>query len=317
MEMQNYEIKNKTVRNAFINKLKKEPERAEERLKVSWSNWGFGREKLEESVKRLKKYGVEYIELHGNHYGKDLGYDAAETADILDACGMKVSGVCGMFSRENDLSSNVALYRQNALDYIKRELEFMSRVGGEYLLVVPGAVGRPEKYDDTEYDRSIESLQLVAELFEQYGISGAVEPIRSAEVSLIHTFAEAKRYITDLNCPGIRYINGDLYHMQSEENHIGETILGAKGYLCNLHLADSNRCALGLGSMDVDTVIMALYAIGYEGYVTPEPLGPGSAPYPAMHGKNSPEKLDSLVEQTVRYFRGREECLMNYLQSNA
>lgn len=54
MEMQNYEIKNKTVRNAFINKLKKEPERAEERLKMSWSNWGFGREKLEESVKRLK-----------------------------------------------------------------------------------------------------------------------------------------------------------------------------------------------------------------------------------------------------------------------
>lgn len=46
----------------------------------------------------------------------------------------------------------------------------------------------------------------------------------------------------------------------------------------NLHMADSNRCALGKGSLDVDTIIMALYLIGsnHEGiFVTPEPLGPG------------------------------------------
>lgn len=310
MKMQNYEIKNKAVCSAFTGKMQKEPPNPEKKLKMSWSNWGFGREKLEDSVKRLKKYGVDYIEIHGNHYGKDLGYDAVETAHILDAYGIKVSGVCGMFSRENDLSSNVPLYRQNALDYIKRELEFMCRTGGEYLLIVPGAVGRPEKYDDAEYDRSIETLRLAADLFEQYGVKGAVEPIRSAEVSFIHTFAEAKQYIADLDCAGIRYINGDIYHMQSEESHIGEAILAAGEYLCNLHLADSNRRALGMGSMDVDTVIMSLYAIGYEGYVTPEPLGPGGAPYPAMHGKNLPEALDGLVEQTVRYFRERENSII-------
>lgn len=310
IEMQNYQIKNNAVCSAFADKMQKEPPNPEKKLKMSWSNWGFGREKLKDSVERLKKYGVDYIELHGNHYGKDLGYDAVETAHILDAYGIKVSGVCGMFSRENDLSSNVPLYRQNALDYIKRELEFMGRTGGEYLLVVPGAVGRPEKYDDAEYDRSIETLGLAADLFEQYGVKGAVEPIRSAEVSFIHTFAEAKQYIADLDCVGIRYINGDIYHMQSEESHIGEAILGAGEYLCNLHLADSNRRALGMGSMDVDTVIRALYAIEYEGYVTPEPLGPGGAPYPAMHGKNPPEVLDVLVEQTVRCFREREEKIL-------
>ena len=31
--------------------------------------------------------------------------------------------------------------------------------------------------------------------------------------------------------------------------------------LVNLHLADSNRCALGDGSMDIDAIIMALYVI--------------------------------------------------------
>ncbi len=34
--------------------------------------------------------------------------------------------------------------------------------------------------------------------------------------------------------------------------------------LTNLHMADSNRCALGEGSLDLDTIIMALYLIGYN-----------------------------------------------------
>ncbi len=64
--------------------------------------------------------------------------------------------------------------------------------------------------------------------------------------------------------------------MQAEESHIGEALVNAGDMLVNLHMADSNRCALGDGSMDLDTIIMALYLIGYnrEGrFVTPEPLG--------------------------------------------
>ena len=84
--------------------------------------------------------------------------------------------------------------------------------------------------------------------------------------------------------------------------------------MTNLHLADSNRCALGEGSLDVDTLIMALYLIGCNQpgcYVTPEPLGPGGDPYPAMNCMPDPERLDRLVEQTVRYIREREEAVRN------
>ncbi|MGE5549491.1 MAG: hypothetical protein ACM3ZC_03055 [Bacteroidota bacterium] len=49
-----------------------------------------------------------------------------------------------MFSRDNDLSSNRPMQRQAAVDYLKREIEFAAAVGAKYLLVVPGAVGRPQ-----------------------------------------------------------------------------------------------------------------------------------------------------------------------------
>ena len=314
MKKQNYEIKTEKIRAAFLELKRKQPEKLKTRLNLSWSNWGFGTEPLAVSAARLQKNGIQFIELHGNHYGSDLGYRASETKKILGDHGIQVGGICGMFSADNDLSSNRAVHRQAAVDYLKRELEFTRQMDGGYILVVPGAVGRPIAYDKTEFDRSVETLRLVADLFLKYNIKAAVEPIRSAEVSLVHTIADAQEYIRAVNHPGIGHINGDVYHMQSEEPHIGEALLAAGSQLVNLHMADSNRCALGQGAMDLDAIIMALYLIGFNTkghYVTPEPLGPGGDPYPAMHGKPNGTALDKMVRQTASYFRRREEELLS------
>jgi len=313
MKKQNYELKNEKIRSAFRTLKKEHPERLKQRLNLSWSNWGFGIEPLADSAARLQKAGISYIELHGNHYGPDLGYKVDETLKVLGDHGIQVAGVCGMFSADNDLSSNRAVQRQAAIDYLKREVPFTAAVKGSYLLVVPGAVGRPQAYDQTEFERSVDTLRGVADLFVQHKVRAAIEPIRSAEVSFVHTVADAQKYIAAVNHPGVRHINGDVYHMQAEEAHIGEAILAAGDQLVNLHMADSNRGALGLGSLDLDTIIMALYLIGYNTdgrYVTPEPLGPGGDPYPAMHGKPDKKQLDKLVMQTARYFREREEALL-------
>ena len=309
---QNYEKKNAAIREDFLALKRQHPERLESRLNLSWSNWGFGIEPLAASAARLAKHGIRFIELHGNHYGPDLGYRPAETQRILADHGITVAGICGMYSADNDLSSNRPLARQAAVDYLKREIAFAADVKAVYLLVAPGAVGRPNAYDDAEFERSVETLQLVADGFVAAGVKAAVEPIRSAEVSLCHTIADAKRYIAAVDHPGVAHINGDVYHMQAEEPHIGTAIREAGGMLINLHMADSNRCALGDGSLDLDTVLMALYLNGYnrEGcYVTPEPLGPGGDPYPAMNSKPDPASLDRLVRKTATYFREREEAV--------
>jgi D-psicose/D-tagatose/L-ribulose 3-epimerase len=313
MKLQNCEKKNAKIRERFEQLKATNAKKLKQRLNLSWSNWGFGMEPLEQSAKRLAAAGVEFIELHGNHYGPDLGYKPKETLKILGDNGVNVAGICGMFSAENDLSSNSGVQRQNAIDYIRRELEFGQAVGAGYMLVVPGAVGRPCPYDSSEFDRSAATLKIVAGDFVKAKIKAAVEPIRSAEVSFFHTIADAKRYIAAVGHPGVRHINGDVYHMQVEESHIGEAILEAGDMLINLHMADSNRCALGDGSLDLDTIIMALYVIGYNKpgrYVTPEPLGPGGDPYPAMHGKPDTRSLDRLVQKTAKYFRQREACLL-------
>jgi len=145
MKLQNYELKNANIKEKFLEVKKKNPESLRNRIKFSWSNWGFGVESLDESAKRLNKYGIKYIELHGNRYGKDLGYKTSDIKKILKDYDIEVSGICGMFSRDNDLSANRPIIRQNAIDYIKRNVELGKDVGASYFLVVPGAVGRPDQ----------------------------------------------------------------------------------------------------------------------------------------------------------------------------
>ncbi len=313
MRLQNYQKKDEAIRLAFEQLKKEHPERLQKRLNFSWSNWGFGLEDFAVSCARLSKAGIRFIELHGNHYGPDLGYRAKEISAIMADSGIACGGVCGMFSADNDLSSNRHIQRQAAIDYIRREAEFTAAMGGRYMLVCPAAVGRPGKYDDSEIDRSIDALSRVADVFVQTGVRAAIEPIRAAETSLVHTISEAKDYIRRLNHPGVEHINGDVYHMLVGESHIGQAIWDAGGMLTNLHMADTNRCALGNGSLDIDTIIRALYLIGYNNdscFVTPEPLGPGGDPYPAQNAKTDPAILDKLVFDSVRYFREREEALL-------
>ena len=313
MKLQNCDLKNQKIRDAFLKLKREHPERFAKKLNLSWSNWGFGMEALADSAARLQKAGVPFIELHGNHYGPDLGYRVDETLKILGDHGIRVAGVCGMFSRDNDLSSNRAIQRQEAIDYLRREIEFTAVVGGTYILVVPGTVGRPDKYDDTEFERSVATLRQVADLFVQHHVRAAIEPIRADEVSFVHTVADARKYIAAVNHPGVAHINGDVYHMMHEEAHIGEALLEAGDQLVNLHMADTNRRALGSGWLDLDTIIMALYLIGYnaEGkYFTPEPLGPGGDPYRAMYGRQDKAVLDAMVLQTADYFRERETELL-------
>jgi hypothetical protein len=59
---------------------------------------------------------------------------------------------------------------------------------------------------------------------------------------------------------------------------------------------------------------MALYLIRYNNpncFATPEPLGPGGDPYPAMYGKADEDLLDHLVKTTVSTWSAREEYIID------
>ncbi len=310
-ELQNFEKKNNDIKNAFGELLKRN--KIKNKLKLSWSNWGFGLEPIENSLRRLKKYNIDYIELHGNRYGPDLGYKTKILRRLLSSYDIKVSGICGMVWKESELASPNPFIRQRCIDYFKRNIELCKEVGGEYILFTPGAVGRPQKYDDFEFDRAVETLKILGDLFLDAEVKAAIEPVRIDEVSFCHTFEDAVRLIKSVDHKGVVHIAGDVYHMLHHETHIGQTILDFGDYLVNIHMADTNRKALGSGMLDLDIIIMALYLIGYnnkKAFLSAEPLGPSANPYYQMYGRTDPQILDRLVSDTAAYFYQRENIVL-------
>lgn len=219
-----------------------------------------------------------------------------------------------MVTPDQEFASSKPHVRQRAVDYFRRQAEFTAAVGGTYLLFGAACVGRPDRYDDHEVERSAATMRLVADDFARVGVRGAVEPIRPEETSIVHTFAQAIELIDLVDHPAISAINGDLYHMLSGELHIGQTLLEHGHRMINLHLADSNRRGLGQGLLDLDVVIMALYAISWQRgdhHCSAEPLGAGGNPYVALHGPPDTAALDELVSVTASTFTSREEQVLS------
>jgi sugar phosphate isomerase/epimerase len=91
----------------------------------------------------------------------------------------------------------------------------------------------------------------------------------------------------------------DAYHLHMEEFDVHEAIRKAGKRLFDFHVADNNRFAAGLGTIDWKKIVGTLKEIGYDGALTNEFVAPVDRTpanrYPDMVERNpvdiSPEQL--------------------------
>lgn len=79
----------------------------------------------------------------------------------------------------------------------------------------------------------------------------------------------------------------DTFHMNIEEPNIAESIRACGDRLFHFHVADSNRWYPGAGHLDFPSILGALRATGYSGFVSAEyvplPDAESSAAYALAH----------------------------------
>ncbi len=279
------------------------------RIPFSWSIRDFGRESLKTSISRLAAADIALVELQGNRFTSDIGYDVPEVKKVLSDANIEVSGICGIFSPECCLSAENPSVRQNAMDYIKRNLDLAVELKADYFVIVPGAPGRSDSEDEYEFERAVETLQKIEYLFEDSSVRGAIEPLRMEDVSFCNTIADARDFIRALDSTGIRQISAHAFHLLFEEKTIFENLRENAEKIINLHICDSNRLALGRGILDLDLLISALYAGGFRGYVNAQPVLPGHSIYSMEKSAHSPALLEEMVEQTFETWKSREKAV--------
>jgi sugar phosphate isomerase/epimerase len=139
---------------------------------------------------------------------------------------------------------------------------------------VPGTVGKvvPDASPDEEWAWAVASLKECYAHGLKEGVRLALEPLNRFETYFIsrHDQALALADAVGPDC-GICL---DAFHMNIEEKDMLQALRNAKGRLNDVHVADNNRMACGMGSIDWKSFIDTLQEIGYDGALTVEFVAP-------------------------------------------
>lgn len=248
-------------------------------MQLAIHNW-MRAESIETTLERISKLGYEYIEIQGT----PEAYDTKYISKLLNSYGVKCWGSVTLMLEERNLLAKDKKQRAVSVQYVKDVVTMVKSLNGNMVSVVPATVGKiiADGKPDEEWEWAVEGMQEIYEYSESLGIKLGIEPINRFETYFINRGDQALALAkaTGPNC-GVCL---DAFHMNIEEDDIYEAIKRAKGRLVGFHVADNNRMAPGMGTLNWPKIISTLQEIGYDDVLSVEFCSPldrtPANPYP-------------------------------------
>ena len=263
-------------------------------MHLSTHNW-MRAEPLEVTLKRIKRFGYESIEISG----EPEQYKTAETRKLLKEHGIRCWGAVTLMLGERNLAAKDQGQRERSVKYVKDVLTMVSELDGEIITLVPGTVGKvvPDGSPEEEWKWLVDATRECFTHAKKVGVKIAVEPLNRFETYIFNRGEQALA-LADAVSPECG-VCLDAYHIHMEEFDVEEAIRKAGKRLFDFHVADNNRFAAGLGTIDWPKIVGILKDIGYDGALTNEFVAPVDRTpanrYPDMVERNpvdiSPEQL--------------------------
>ena len=263
-------------------------------MHLSTHNW-MRAEPLATTLKRIKKFGYESIEISG----EPKQYDIKETRKLLKEHGIRCWGAVTLTLGERNLAARDEGQRARSVDYVNSVITMVSELEGEIITLVPATVGKvvPDGTEEEEWKWVVDATRECFAHAKKKGVRIAVEPLNRFETYFFNRAAQALA-LADAVSPECG-VCLDAFHLNIEEEDMYDAIRLAGKRLFDFHVADNNRFAAGLGQLDWKKIIGTLKEIGYDGAVTNEFVAPvdrtPAAKYPHMVERNPvdipPEQL--------------------------
>ncbi len=248
-------------------------------MELSIHNW-MRAESIEQTIARISALGYEKIEIQGS---PEL-YDTKKVKKLLDDAGMGCWGSVTLMLEDRNLLAKDKAQRAKSVQYVKDVVRMVRELDGSMVSVVPATVGKiiPDGRPDEEWAWAVEGMQEIYAYAESVGILIGIEPINRFETYFVNRGdqAIALAEATGPNC-GVCL---DAFHMNIEEDDMFAAIRRAKGRLVGFHVADNNRMAPGMGTLNWPKIIETLHEIGYDKVLSVEFCSPldrtPANPYP-------------------------------------
>jgi D-psicose/D-tagatose/L-ribulose 3-epimerase len=286
-------------------------------MQYAISNWIYGNEPLRDQFTRLAQYGYEGIEL----VGEPDRYSIPEVKGLCKEFGVRVSSILGWSIwgiPGRDSASRDEKERSAALEYGKSCVELASALEAPILVVLPGPAGRtapsgaPKSEKEwltgyqTELELAVSSLRNLAAYAQDHNVVLGLEPINRYETFLIYNVDQALRFVEQVGSENLK-IHLDTFHMNIDEANLADAVHKAGPLLVSRHVSDSNREAPGRGHIDFTSLIQALNNINYRGFLTLEPVPPGSDPLLISRMSKHAPLRDIYAQESISHLRELEK----------
>ena len=227
-------------------------------------------------IDKVKRLGYDILEFQAQPLLEMEDSECRAIKKYADDAGIKLSYSLGL-NPKYDVANPDDEVRAGGVTYLSNIVRKIAVMEGELFSGVTYAGwGVPSYFvDEAEkerlFARSVDSMQKVMKVAEREGVTVCCEAVNRFESPLINTAAEAIRYADAVGSPNIG-IHLDTYHMNIEENSIGDAIRLVGKRMRHFHTGENNRNVPGRGHLDWDEIFGALAEIGYRRDIVSEPF---------------------------------------------
>ena len=227
-------------------------------------------------IDKVQKLGYDILEFQAQPLLEMTDDECRSIKKYADERGIKLSYSLGL-NMKYDVASKDNEIRKGGVEYLKNIVRKIAVMEGELFSgVTYCGWGVPsyfvdEKEKDLLFARSVDSMQQVMKVAEKEGVTVCCEAVNRFESPLVNTAKEAIEYADAVNSKNIG-IHLDTYHMNIEENNIGDAIRLVGKRLRHFHTGENNRNVPGRGHLDWDDIFKALKDIDYKNDIVSEPF---------------------------------------------
>ena len=234
-------------------------------------NWDADHAKY---IKKAAEIGFDVLEFQAQPLLEMTDDKIRSLKALADDVGIELTYSLGL-DRAYDVSSLDENVRKGGVEYLQNIVKKMHAGGGTLLSGVSYAGwGTPDNFKGDKrpyWEQSIKSMKEIIKVAEDCGVTYCVEAVNRFETCLINTAKEALDYVSEIDSKNIGVLL-DTYHMNIEENSIGDAIRLVGDKLTSFHTGENNRTAPGRGHLDWDEIFSSLAEINYKGRIVSEPF---------------------------------------------
>lgn len=153
---------------------------------------------------------------------------------------------------------------------VQRVADIIDLAAGLGALVTIGRVrGAPASDDPKGRSAAVAAITALSAHAAHSGVRIALEPQNRFVGPYLNTVGEVVELLASGGWENVGIV-ADTFHMGIEEASIPGALVRASSHLLHVQLGDSNRGALGAGSLRLSEVLDTLRALGYAGWLTME-----------------------------------------------